>query len=75
MVWAGISLEAHTELYIIPRGSLTPVRYIDEILQDCFVPHVDFIGSNFILMHDNARSHTARITQQYLNYGDIDICE
>nr|CAH7730491.1 unnamed protein product [Callosobruchus chinensis] len=26
MVWAGISLEAHTELYIIPRGSLTAVR-------------------------------------------------
>nr|CAH7725021.1 unnamed protein product [Callosobruchus chinensis] len=63
MVWAGISLEARTELYIIPRGSLTSARYIDEILQDFVVPYVDFIRNNFILMHGNARLQTARITQ------------
>nr|CAH7758719.1 unnamed protein product [Callosobruchus chinensis] len=68
MAWAGISLEARTYLYIIPRGSLTTaVRYIDEILQNFVVPYVDFIGDNFILMHDNDRQHNARITQQYLN--------
>nr|CAH7740792.1 unnamed protein product [Callosobruchus chinensis] len=67
MVWAGILLEARTELYIVPRGSLTAVRYIDEILQDFVVPCIDFIGNNFILMHDNARPHNARIRQQYLN--------
>nr|CAH7750892.1 unnamed protein product [Callosobruchus chinensis] len=60
MVWAGISLEACTELYIISTGSLIAVRYIDEILQDFVVPYVDFIGNNFILMHDNARPHIAR---------------
>nr|CAH7729102.1 unnamed protein product [Callosobruchus chinensis] len=75
MVWAGISLEARTELYIIPRGSLTAVRYIDEILQDFVVPYVDCIGNNFILMHNNTRPHTARITQQYLNDVDIDVLE
>nr|CAH7726989.1 unnamed protein product [Callosobruchus chinensis] len=53
MVWAGISLEARTESYIIPRGSLTAVRYIDEILQDFVVPYVDLIGNNLILAHDN----------------------
>nr|CAH7758261.1 unnamed protein product [Callosobruchus chinensis] len=26
-------------------------------------------------MHDNVRSHTARITQQYLNDADIDVLE
>nr|CAH7739675.1 unnamed protein product [Callosobruchus chinensis] len=61
MVWAEISLEAHTEFYIIPRGSLTAVRYIDQILQDFVVPYVDFIGNNSNLMHDNTRPHTARI--------------
>nr|CAH7748805.1 unnamed protein product [Callosobruchus chinensis] len=75
MVWAGISLEARTELYIIPRGSLTAVRYINEILQNFVVPYVDFIGINFILMHDNVRTHTTRITQQYLNDVDIDVLE
>lgn len=75
MVWAGISLEAHTELYIVPRGSLTAARYIDEILQDLVVPYVDFIGDDFLLMHDNARPHTARITQQYLNDVNIPVME
>nr|CAH7723235.1 unnamed protein product [Callosobruchus chinensis] len=58
MVCAGIFLEARSELYIIPTGSLTDVRYIDAILQDFVDPYVDFIGNNFILMHDNARPHT-----------------
>nr|CAH7738231.1 unnamed protein product [Callosobruchus chinensis] len=75
MVWAGISLEARTELYIIPRVSLTAVRYIDEILQDFVVPYGHFIGYNFILMHDNSSPYTARMTQKYLNDVDIDVME
>nr|CAH7724202.1 unnamed protein product [Callosobruchus chinensis] len=57
MLWAGVSLEARTELYIIPRGSLTAVRYIDEILQEFVVPYVDSIRNKFIPMHDSARPH------------------
>nr|CAH7762895.1 unnamed protein product [Callosobruchus chinensis] len=73
VVWVGISLEAHTEVYIILRGYLTAVRYIDEILQDFVVPYVDFIRNNFIPMHDNSRPNAARITQQYLNDVGIDV--
>lgn len=75
MVWAGISLDARTELYIVPRGSLTAARYIHEILQDFVVPYVDFIGNDFLLMHDNARPHTARITEQYLRDVNIPVLE
>nr|CAH7765511.1 unnamed protein product [Callosobruchus chinensis] len=75
MVWAGIALEPRTELCIIPRGSLTALRYIDGILQDFIAPYVDFIENNFILMHENARTLIARITQQYLNDVDIDVLE
>nr|CAH7746016.1 unnamed protein product [Callosobruchus chinensis] len=74
-MWAGISVEACLELYIITRGYLTPVRYIDKILQDFVVPCVTFIGNDLILMHDNARPHTTRITQKYLNDVDIDVLE
>nr|CAH7739797.1 unnamed protein product [Callosobruchus chinensis] len=42
---------------------------------DFVVPYVDFIENNFILMHDNTRRHTARITQQYINDVDIDVLE
>lgn len=71
MVWAGISTEARTDLYVIPRGSLTAERYIEEILQDYVVPYAQFIGPNFILMHDNARPHAARVVRDYLNEVDI----
>nr|CAH7764275.1 unnamed protein product [Callosobruchus chinensis] len=50
--------------YIVGAYFLQPHEMI------LFVPYVDFIGNKFILMHDNARPHTARITQQYLN--DVD---
>nr|CAH7765119.1 unnamed protein product [Callosobruchus chinensis] len=73
VVWVGIPLEARTEVYIILRGYLTAVRYIDEILQDFVVPYVDFIRNNFIPMHDNSRPHAARMTQQYLNDVGIDV--
>nr|CAH7733742.1 unnamed protein product [Callosobruchus chinensis] len=63
----------HTQWYFLTRVSLTAVGYIAEILQDFVVPNVDFSGNNFILMHDNARPHTARITQQYLNDVDFDV--
>ncbi|CAH1115762.1 unnamed protein product [Psylliodes chrysocephalus] len=58
MVWAEIS-EGRTELYMVPRGSVTADRYINEILQDYVVPCVPFIGDNFILMHDNVRPYAA----------------
>lgn len=67
MVWAGISSQARTELYIVPRGSLTADRYINEILQDYVVPYAPFIGENFTLMQDNARPHAAHIVREYLN--------
>ena len=75
MVRCGTSLEARTDLYIVPRGSLTAGRYINEVLQDFVVSYVDFIGNEFLLMHDNARPHTARITQEYLNHTNIPVME
>lgn len=65
MVWAGITREACTDLVIID-GSLTAHRYIEEVLMDHVVPVSEYIGDNFILMHDNARPHTAMCVAQYL---------
>lgn len=66
MVWAGISMEACTDLVFIDEGSLTAHRYIEEILADHIVPFAPFIGDNFVLMQDNARPHTARCVTEYL---------
>lgn len=66
MVWGGINTQARTELIIVQNGSLTAIRYIEEILQEAVVPFAPFIGDNFVLMQDNARPHVARIVRHYL---------
>ena len=62
MVWAGISAQGKTDLHVIDNGTLTALRYVNEILD---------VGENFILMDDNARAHRARITDQYLEQATI----
>ena len=66
MVWAGISFHARTELVFIDGGSMTAHRYVAEVLEEHVVPYAPFVGNNFVLMHDNARPHTARIVTDYL---------
>jgi len=50
MVWAGISLRGLTDLYVIENGSLTGVRYRDEILHNIVRPYAGATGPDFILM-------------------------
>jgi hypothetical protein len=66
MVWGGITLEARTELVVIPRGSITAVSYIANILEPHVMPFAPFRGNDFLFMHDNAKPHSARIVQQNL---------
>lgn len=75
MMWAGISLEDKTELVFVPGGGrgggLGADGYITNILLEHVVPYAGFVGEDFILMHDNARCHTARVTQQFLQEVDL----
>lgn len=66
MVWAGISMERRTELVVVRGGSLTAIRYVDEILDPHVLPILNEIGDRSILMHDNTRPHVARILQTFL---------
>lgn len=76
MIWGGISLEGKTDIVFVPGGGrgggLTADRYIADILAHHVVPYVGFIGEKFLLMHDNARSHTAVATRQYLSEVGIE---
>ena len=38
MVWAGISLDGRTDLYVFPRGGITAIRYRDEVLEPIVRP-------------------------------------
>ncbi|GFT31110.1 uncharacterized protein TNCV_1276611 [Trichonephila clavipes] len=65
-VWAGISLGGHTDLHVFHGGTVTGLRYRDEILDPYVRPYAAAIGNDFILMDDNARPHRARIVEEYL---------
>ena len=45
MVWAGISLDSRTELFLISRGTINAERYINEILADYVVPCAQLGGN------------------------------
>ncbi|GFV16269.1 transposable element Tcb2 transposase [Trichonephila clavipes] len=66
LVWAGISLGGHTDLHVFHGGTVTGLRYRDEILDLYNRPYAAAIGNDFILMDDNARLHRARIVEEYL---------
>ena len=59
------------DLHVIDNGTLTALRYVNEILDVYIRPYAGAVGENFILMDDNARAHRARITDQYLEQATI----
>ena len=54
------------------RGTLTAIRYRDEILRLTVRPYAGAVGPGFRLMHDNARPHMAEVCQQFLHDEGID---
>ncbi|GFU81670.1 transposable element Tcb1 transposase [Trichonephila clavipes] len=71
MVWAGISLEYRTDLHIFKRGSVTAVRYRDEVLEPLVRLHAAAVGPTFDSMNDSARLHRADIVDDYLESEEI----
>ena len=69
MVWAGIFLNGRTDLIEIDGGSLTGVRYRDEVLRPVVVPIARAIGQNFILMQDNDCAHIAYVSWTMTELG------
>ena len=74
MVWGGISIDERTDLIVIP-GRLSAQAYIDSVLEDHILPAAYGIGPQFVLMHDNAKPHTATITSDYLQHHEIRVME
>ncbi|GFX98007.1 transposable element Tcb2 transposase [Trichonephila clavipes] len=75
LVWAGISLGGHTDLHVFHGGTVTGLRYRDEILDPYVRPYAAAIGNDFILMDDNARPHRARIFEEYLEDDGLERME
>ena len=61
-----------TALHVLARGSLTAIRYRDEILRPLVRPYAGAVGPGFLLMQDHARPHVAGVFQQFLQEEGID---
>ncbi|GBL88238.1 hypothetical protein AVEN_117818-1 [Araneus ventricosus] len=61
LVWAGIATNGRTYRFLFAGGSVTALRYRDEILHPLVRPFIAAMGTNAISMDDNARSHRARL--------------
>ena len=76
MVWGAISSGFRSDL-IIMNGTLTARRYIDEILAPVLVPLLRRQVGNqqLTFQQDNARAHSARLTQDFLRAQGVDVMD
>ncbi|GBM65376.1 hypothetical protein AVEN_98199-1 [Araneus ventricosus] len=64
-------LDGRTPLHVFERGTVTGVRYRDEILEPYVRLFRGAVGSEFILMDDNVRPHRALLVDEFLESEDI----
>ena len=55
IVWAGISLDGSTDLHVLANGTLTAVRYQDEILRVTVRLYTGAVGPGFLLVQGNVQ--------------------
>ncbi|GFW93907.1 transposable element Tcb1 transposase [Trichonephila clavipes] len=68
MVWAGISLGYRIDLHIFKRGSVTAVRYRDDVLESIVRLYAAAVSPTFVLIE---RPHRADIVDDYLESQGI----
>ena len=74
MVWGGISLQGTTPLCIVD-GTINAERYV-RILEEYLLPTMKVLfEDNFVLQLDNAPSHTARTTKEFLAASGVQVLE
>ncbi|UYV73576.1 Transposase [Cordylochernes scorpioides] len=64
MVWGAIAYDSRSPLLRI-QGTMTAQRYVDDVLRPVTLPYLHGVH-NALYQQDNARPHTARISQQAL---------
>lgn len=70
MVWGGFSRQGRTPLHVI-NGTLTGLRYCDEIVRPLIQPTLQAMGGRAQLQDDNARPHRAHVVEDFLQQQGI----
>ncbi|GBN06652.1 Transposable element Tcb1 transposase [Araneus ventricosus] len=74
-VWSGISLGGRTGLHVFPRGTVNTHAYRDDILDAYVRPYAVAIDDDFLVQEHNARPHSPRIVDDYLQKEKIQSME
>ena len=78
MVWGWICPGGRTRLVFLefgrPETGPTAQGYIDQVLRPVVLPFLQE-RDGFSLQQDNARAHSARVTQQFLQDNGVDVLE
>jgi len=72
MVWGAINSNFLSSLIVVSHA-LTARRYIDHILAAERVPLLRRHQNPFTFLQDNARPHTARLTQYFLAINQVNV--
>ena len=72
MVWGGFTAHHRTQLVII-QGNLDAVQYRDRIVGPVIIPFLQRHGAGLTLQQDNARPHTARVIQCFMQRHEVDV--
>ncbi len=73
MIWAGIALNHKTDVIVV-NGNLNAQRYRDDILATVVTP-LFRVNPHLTLMHDNATSHTAAATRNFLTINNVNVID
>ncbi len=78
MVWAGFSFDGRTRLVFLDgvvagrRRRVNAQRYVDDVLRPVVIPYLN-ARPGTSLQQDNARPHSARLTQAVLEQNNVDV--
>ena len=67
MAWAEISLDGRTHLHGLVRGGITAAILRSDILEPIVRSFAGVIGDAFILIQDNGRVHTVRVSMNFID--------
>ena len=69
----GFCFDGRTELHGINGGLLAAIRSLDYIVEPIVRPSDGACDDEFVLMHDNACPHVARVVQGYTKEAGIEV--
>ncbi|KAI4877122.1 hypothetical protein NFI96_026480, partial [Prochilodus magdalenae] len=72
MVWGGISLEGRPDLYRLDNGTLTAIRFQDEILRPIVRPYAGAVGPGFLPGAQQCPASCGRVCGQFLENKGTD---